>query len=90
MMSACVKWAKERLDEFNDLLAKQLGSVRQGTETWRDCVARAKEHAGMMSEVGLDFRDLVALGMGQGTGTGTGTGTDSRRENERGPVKGDA
>lgn len=85
-MSACVKWAKERLDEFNDLLAKQLGSVRQGTETWRDCVARAKEHAGMMSEVGLDFRDLVALGMGQGTAAGT----DSRRENERGPVKGDA
>lgn len=67
MMSACVKWAKERLDEFNNLLAKQLGSVREGSETWRDCVGRAKEHAGMMADVGLDFRDLVALGMGEGT-----------------------
>ncbi|KAL2044379.1 hypothetical protein N7G274_003084 [Stereocaulon virgatum] len=60
-MSACVKWAKERLDEFNEILARQLGSVRVGSETWRDCMARAKEHAGMMGEVGLDFVDLVGV-----------------------------
>lgn len=77
MMSACVKWAKERLDDFNDLLAKQLSSVRQGSETWRDCVKRAREHAGMMAEVGLDFRDLVGLGMGEGTSTEAG-GSDER------------
>jgi len=76
MMSACVKWAKERLNDFNDLLAKQLSSVRQGSETWRDCVGRAREHAGMMAEVGLDFRDLVGLGMGEGTLT------EARGENE--------
>ena len=61
MMSACVKWAKERLDEFNEILARQLGSVRVGSETWRDCMARAKEHAGMMGEVGLDFVELVGV-----------------------------
>ena len=60
-MSACVKWAKQRLDDFNHLLAKQLGSVRPGSETWRDCVGRAREHAGLMAEVGLDFRDLVGF-----------------------------
>lgn len=68
MMSACVKWAKEQLDAFNEVLGRQLGSVREGSETWRDCVGRAREHAGMMAEVGLDFRDLVGLGMGEGTG----------------------
>ena len=62
MMSACVKWAKERLDEFNEVLGRQLGSVRVGSETWRDCMERAREHAGMMGEVGLDFVDLVGVG----------------------------
>ncbi|KAL2056453.1 hypothetical protein ABVK25_003477 [Lepraria finkii] len=65
-MSACVKWAKERLDEFNEILARQLGSVRVGSETWRDCMERAKEHAGMMGEVGLDFVNLVGVGKGAG------------------------
>ena len=64
MMSACVKWAKERLDDFNGVLGKQLGSVRKGSETWRDCVEKAREHAGMTAEVGLDFRDLVGPVMG--------------------------
>ena len=66
-MSACVKWAKERLDEFNAALGRQLGSVRVGSETWTDCLDRAREHAGMMGEVGLDFVGLVGVG-GRGTG----------------------
>ena len=66
MISACVKWAKERLDEFNEILARQLGSVRVGSETWRDCMERAKEHAGMMGEVGLYFVNLVGVGKGEG------------------------
>ena len=67
-MSACVKWAKERLDEFNAVLGRQLGSVRVGSETWIDCLGKAREHAGMMGEVGLDFVGLVGAG-GRGTGT---------------------
>jgi len=61
MMSACVKWAKEQLDEFNKVLGRQLSSVQVGSPTWRDCVGRAREHAGMMGEVGLDFRELVRV-----------------------------
>ncbi|MCJ1451479.1 exocyst complex component exo84 [Mycoblastus sanguinarius] len=70
MMSSCVKWAKERLDGFNEVLGRQLGSVRVGSDTWRDCILRAKEHADMVGEVGLDFRELVGLGMGAGAGGG--------------------
>lgn len=67
MMSACVKWAKERLDEFNRILGRQLSSVQVGSPTWTDCVGRAREHAGMMGEVGLDFRELVRVGGLEGT-----------------------
>lgn len=62
MMSACVKWAKERLDDFNRILGRQLSSVQVGSPTWRDCVGRAREHAGMMGEVGLDFKELIRVG----------------------------
>lgn len=59
MMSACVKWAKEEVDAFNTILARQLSSTEEGGEVWMLCVNRAKEHGKMMSEVGLDFRSLV-------------------------------
>jgi len=58
-MSACVKWAKEEVDAFNVLLARQLSSVEEGSEVWTLCMSRAKEHAKMLSEVGMDFRNLV-------------------------------
>ena len=61
MMSACVKWCHERLGEFNDVLGKQLSSVQVGSPTWRDCMDRAREHAGMMGEVALDFKGLVKV-----------------------------
>jgi hypothetical protein len=59
MMSACVKWAKEEVDAFNAILARQLSGEREGGEAWTRCMDTAKEHAGMLSEVGLDFRNLV-------------------------------
>jgi len=58
-MSACVKWAKEEVDAFNLLLARQLSSADEGAEVWTQCMNRAKEHAMMLNEVGLDFRNLV-------------------------------
>ena len=63
MMSACVKWAKEEVDAFNGLLARQLSSAEEGGEVWVQCMKRAKEHANMLSEVGLDFRNLVGQNM---------------------------
>ncbi|KAK4187105.1 putative exocyst complex component EXO84 [Podospora australis] len=59
MMSACIKWAKEEVDAFNVILARQLSSTEEGGPEWTECVERAKEHASMLSEVGLDFRNLV-------------------------------
>lgn len=59
MMSACVKWAKEEVDSFNEILARQLSSAEEGGEVWTQCMDRAREHAKMLSEVGLDFRNLV-------------------------------
>lgn len=59
MMSACVKWAKEEVEAFNAILARQLSSTEPGGKIWTECMDRAREHAKMLSEVGLDFTDLV-------------------------------
>ncbi|KAL8781864.1 MAG: hypothetical protein Q9213_005805 [Squamulea squamosa] len=61
MMSACVKWAKEHLDGFNVILSRQLSSVQRGSPTWNECMDQAKEHAMMVNEVGLDFKELVRV-----------------------------
>jgi hypothetical protein len=58
-MSACVKWAKEQVDAFNIILARQLSSTEQGGAVWTECMNQAKEHAKMLSKVGLDFVSLV-------------------------------
>jgi hypothetical protein len=59
MLSAAVKWAKEHVDDFNALLGRQLSSVDESSETYKACMQRAHEHAAMLGEVGLDFRNLV-------------------------------
>ncbi|KAI4118100.1 MAG: hypothetical protein LQ345_001782 [Seirophora villosa] len=61
VMSACVKWAKEHLDGFNVILSRQLSSVQRGSPTWNECMDQAKEHAMMVNEVGLDFKELVRV-----------------------------
>jgi exocyst complex component 8 len=58
-MSACVKWAKEQVDAFNVILARQLSSTERGGPVWTECMNQAKEHAKMLSEVGLDFKSLI-------------------------------
>ncbi|KAM0245628.1 hypothetical protein ACHAP5_005278 [Fusarium lateritium] len=59
MMSVCVKWAKEEVDAFNVILARQLSSTEPGGQVWTQCMERAKEHSKFLSEVGLDFENLV-------------------------------
>lgn len=54
-----MKWAKEQVDAFNLILARQLSSAETGGPVWTECMNQAKEHAKMLSEVGLDFRSLV-------------------------------
>ena len=61
MMSACVTWAKKHLDQFNATLLRQLSSVQKDSSTWQECMERAKEHARMLDEVGLDFSELIGV-----------------------------
>ncbi|KAG5983374.1 exocyst complex component exo84 [Claviceps digitariae] len=63
MMSACVKWAKEEVEAFNMILSRQLSSTEKGGPVWTQCMERAKEHAKKLSEVGLDFKNLVGKEM---------------------------
>lgn len=78
MMSACVKWAKEHVDGFNVILARQLSSVKSDSPVWSECMERAKEHAMLLLEVGLDFKDLIGKGVetdahvGEGVPVGLG------------------
>ncbi|KAK2008476.1 hypothetical protein LZ32DRAFT_662045 [Colletotrichum eremochloae] len=65
MMSACVKWAKEEVETFNGILARQLSSTERGGKIWTDCMERAQEHAKMLNEVQLDFRTLVGRNLDQ-------------------------
>ena len=61
MMSACVKWAKEHVDDFNRILARQLSSLDQESNLWKECMDQAHQHAAMLMEVGLDFKDFVGV-----------------------------
>lgn len=63
MMSTCVKWAKEQVEAFNVILARQLSSTEPGGPEWTKCMDQAKEHAKKLSEVGLDFTSLVGKGV---------------------------
>lgn len=63
MMSACVKWAKDHVEDFNSILSRQLSTIDEESTMWEECMARAREHGSMLSEVGLDFKDLVGKGV---------------------------
>ncbi|KAK3721382.1 exocyst complex component exo84 [Vermiconidia calcicola] len=57
--SSVVKWGKERVDEFNAVIERQLSSVERGGALWRECVDVVRGEVGVLSEVGVDFRGLV-------------------------------
>jgi hypothetical protein len=63
LMSACVKWAKEHVDQLNLLLKRQLSSVDEDGNLWKECMDLAHEHARMLKDVGLDFSELVGSGV---------------------------
>ena len=63
MSSACIKWAKHHLDDFNALLTRQLSSVERNTSTWKECMDIVHEYANLLTQVGVDFTDMVAKGL---------------------------
>lgn len=63
MASACVKWAKEQVDEFNELLLRQMNKTQRGSQEWNDCLEQAREHANILSDVGIEFGNLIGKGL---------------------------
>lgn len=61
MTSACIKWAKDHLDEFNATLSRQLSSVEPESQIWVRCMEIVHEHAAALVEVGVDFRNMIQL-----------------------------
>jgi len=61
--SAAVKWAKERVDEFNAGLERHLSSIDRAGEVWAECIELVKEQAQVLGEVGVDFKGLIATGL---------------------------
>ena len=58
-----VKWAKERIDEFNEGLERQLSSVEPGSSLWNECIQVVKQQSNVLQEVAVDFSGLVATGL---------------------------
>ncbi|RDA90458.1 hypothetical protein CP533_3934 [Ophiocordyceps camponoti-saundersi (nom. inval.)] len=87
MMSACVRWAKEEVDAFNAILARQLSSTERGGPVWTQCLEGAREHGKKLSQVGLDFEGLVGRGVdGEGEGAGGGGNSGGGGEVVTSPV----
>jgi hypothetical protein len=63
--SAVVRWAKERVDEFNAVIDRQLSSVARGSDVWNASLHVVREQAATLHEVGVDFKDLVLQGLTQ-------------------------
>ena len=61
-----MKWAKERVDEFNASLERQLSGIERGSEVWDECLTLVREQAQVLGEVGVDFKGLVAKGLEEG------------------------
>ncbi|TKA76977.1 hypothetical protein B0A55_04904 [Friedmanniomyces simplex] len=84
--SAVVAWAKERVDEFNGVVGRQMEGLERGGEAWGKCVEVVRAQVGVLSEVGVDFTGLVGKGflLEQGVvgfgGAGTVVGRVGRDE----------
>lgn len=76
-MSAVVVWAKERLDEFLKVLKRGLEGLEAG-EARQRVLDVVMDHAAMMSEVGVEFGELVkgAAATSEEGVNGDGAGTN--------------
>ncbi|EMC91558.1 hypothetical protein BAUCODRAFT_47995, partial [Baudoinia panamericana UAMH 10762] len=57
--SAVVAWARERVEEFNEVLVRRMEGVERGGEVWGECVRVVGEQVGLLKEVGVDFGGVV-------------------------------
>ncbi|KAF2861044.1 hypothetical protein K470DRAFT_199843, partial [Piedraia hortae CBS 480.64] len=61
--SGVVKWALERVEEFNQDLKRQLKGVERDSEVWKLCAEGVREQVGCLNEVAVDFGGLVEKGL---------------------------
>ena len=61
--SAAVSWAKRHVDELNSLLARQIKALPKSSADRKECMETARAHAGLLNEVGIDFRNLIGRGV---------------------------
>lgn len=61
--SACIKWARDQIIDFNTHLAVQMADVNPGTPLWNECIAIVQDFTDTLAEEGVDFRDLAAEGL---------------------------
>lgn len=59
MTSVVVKWAKEQVDIFNEQLERQMSGTDRDSQLWRECMETTFKHASMLTEVGLNFNNMI-------------------------------
>jgi len=59
LSSPLVKWAKENIQAYSDLLTRQLSSVDQSDPVYEQCIQYTQLHATLLTDVGLDFKELL-------------------------------
>lgn len=64
--SVGVRWAKGRVDEFLGLVRRQLSCVEREGECWVRCREIVEAEAGVLGEVGVEFRAVVVRGLEEG------------------------
>lgn len=87
MMSACIKWAKEHLEQLNVTLVRQLSSVERGGTVWNECLLLIGEHEEALKSVGLDFHEVISKGLGDKPAAGV-AGQDAQKNREASPAIG--
>ncbi|KAL7272569.1 exocyst complex component exo84 [Rhizina undulata] len=58
LASALVKWAKEHVLGYVELLERQVQTVQGDSKVWKDCVEITRLHSTMLVDCGLDFKEL--------------------------------
>lgn len=58
LASALVRWAKEHIENYIDLLDRQLQTVDPSSKVFDDCMVITKIHSTMLVDCGLDFKEL--------------------------------
>lgn len=79
LASSLVRWAKEHITAYIDLLGRQLQAVDRGSKVFEDCMEITRIHSTMLVDCGLDFKELSSPPAIDGQGKGVGLGVNVSR-----------